>query len=228
MPTASQAMILMGEDGFDSKSHGGRSFHEGPSHTDISFTQVDVGNQRKKSRERVFVAKEDTVVQPLKTPGTLPQHMEMKGYQGSMYYDPETKRFRWFVAPAKDNVVNANILKTATISKSSIREKPTPSHTLMQPTQPSQQINIPQEAEAKSASHKSQKLLTRRNEPHNKTQPSGIDSENKNKNLAKKCGVDDNAYTRLEELGFRRRVSTPSPAKKVFILFDYFNYENNL
>lgn len=120
MPTASQAMILMTEEGnspeipqrrYSSMSH---LKSERPENVPKTTRSHQIFEQPQKGKQG-----------PGACPGTTPQQIILQGYRGNMFYDQETRRFRWQVI-SKGNNVSDDLLTATSIDYDIPEDKPPP------------------------------------------------------------------------------------------------------
>ncbi|XP_060075257.1 uncharacterized protein LOC132554945 [Ylistrum balloti] len=184
MPTASQAMILKTAEGSDhiisrrlcsSMSHLKPAKSEGmnkpPPQTAGSMPTFQKGKPG-----------------PRACPGTTPQQIILQGYRGNMFFDQETRRFRWQIISQNNNITE-DMLTATSIDCELPEEKPPPPQIISKPT----------------------KLLSRRSDMAVTNTATGSYTPTDNRNIPAQYGVDEKSYGRLEELGFRRRfIAAPS------------------
>ncbi|OWF48213.1 hypothetical protein KP79_PYT14492 [Mizuhopecten yessoensis] len=113
---------------------------------------------------------------PRTCPGTTPQQIDLQGLKGNMFFDQDTKRFRWHVISQNSNI-SEDMLTATAIDYDSPEEKPPPPKISSKPT----------------------KLLSRRGEM------AGRSTAADDRSIPIQYGMDEKSYGRLEELGFRRR-----------------------
>ncbi|XP_069113189.1 uncharacterized protein [Argopecten irradians] len=172
MPTASQAMILKTADVSDHIL--ARRLYSSMSHLKRSGSE----NTNKPTLQTAGSTPTFQKGQPgpRSCPGTAPQQIILQGYRGNMFFDQETRRFRWQIISQHNNV-SEDVLTATSIDCESPEEKPPPPQIISKPT----------------------KLLSRRGNMANRSK------ESENKSIPAKYGFDEKSYGRLEELGFRRR-----------------------
>ncbi|XP_033754989.1 uncharacterized protein LOC117337939 [Pecten maximus] len=178
MPTASQAMILRTTEVSDHIL--ARRLYSSMSH--VKPARSESTNKPPPPTAGSMPTFQKDKPGPRTCPGTTPQQIILQGYRGNMFFDQETRRFRWQII-SQNNNVSEDMLTATSIDYDSPEEKPPPSQIVSKP----------------------KKLLSRRGNMADRH------TAMENRDIPAQYGVDDKSYGRLEELGFRRRfIAAPS------------------